>query len=111
MRYYYCDHCDTGADETQVGQRRVCPHCERSLKLTSTTLSAHDNFRRERSGQIVASFIVTGELLEFCKDCADEDSAIHVDHLMDFGHDQENSDLIGFLMEAGPHTDYVFLED
>lgn len=111
MRYYYCSHCDVGADETQVGSRRLCPFCERSLKLTATTIVAHANKKRERSGEVVGSFVVNGETLEWAKDLADEDGSIHVDTLMDLAHDQEKLDMIEFLMGVGLHTDYVFLED
>jgi hypothetical protein len=111
MRMYYCSHCDTGADETQVGQRRVCPFCERSLKLTSTTLEAYMNKMRERSGERVGIFTVTDDVLEWAQDIADEDGAIHIDQLMDLAHDQEKLDFISWLMSVGLYTDYVFLED
>lgn len=111
MRYYYCDHCDCGADQDQVGSRRLCPFCNRSCKLTATTIVAHSNRMRERSGEVVGSFIVNGDVLEWCRDIADEDSSIHVDTLMDLAHDHEKLDLIEFLMSVGLMTDYVFLED
>jgi hypothetical protein len=111
MKYYFCDHCDTGSDETQVGNRRVCPFCNRSLKLTSTTIAAHSGRMRSRDGSKIGEFRVFGDALEFCKDTADEDGSIHIDHLMDFAHDQEKLDMIEFLMTVGQMTDYVFLED
>lgn len=111
MRYYYCSHCDVGADETQVGSRRVCPFCERSLKLTATTIVAHANKMRERSGEIVGSFIVGDVTLEWAQDLANEDGSIHIDQLMDLAHDQEKLDMIEFLLGVGLYTDYVFLED
>jgi hypothetical protein len=107
MRMYYCSHCDVGADQDQVGSRRLCPFCERSLKLTSTTLEAYMNKMRERVG----IFTVTGDVLEWAQDLADEDGSIHVDVLMDLAHDQEKLDLISWLMSVGLYTDYVFLED
>jgi hypothetical protein len=108
---YFCSHCDTGADETQVGQRRLCPFCQRSLKLTATTIVAYMNWMRERSGPILCSFPVYGVALEFCQDLANEDSSIHVDQLMDFAHDIEDTGLMEFLLDLALYTDYVFLED
>lgn len=111
MRYYYCGSCDTGYDEVQVGPRRICPQCRCSMKLTATEIVAYNNFMRQRDGDPVHRFSVTGEILEWCKDLAEEDSSIHVDSLMDLAHDQEKLDLIEFLLVAGLTTDYLFLED
>ncbi len=37
MKFYYCDHCDTGCDETQLSEEGRCPYCDGDLEMTADT--------------------------------------------------------------------------
>lgn len=73
-------------------------------------LVAYEDEMRQRSGQIVNTFLVGDAVMrQNIYDMADEDGSVLVDSLMDIAHDQEDLYLIEFLLGFGIQ-DYVFIE-